>query len=104
MLLAGAPNRYSIFKDVPTIKEAGLGNPIVTNRGVAGPPDMPAYAAQKLEEVFKKVSENDQFKKYVDENVMQPNWLSSTDYGKWLAEESDRTRTSFDELGLLKKK
>jgi tripartite-type tricarboxylate transporter receptor subunit TctC len=55
VFLACAPNRYPEFKDIPTIKEAGLGDPIVTYRGIVSPPNMPDYAAKKLEAALKKV-------------------------------------------------
>jgi tripartite-type tricarboxylate transporter receptor subunit TctC len=59
ILLAGAPNRYPQFKNVPTIKEAGLGEPLVAYRGIVGPPNMPDYAVKKIEMVFKKVVDTD---------------------------------------------
>jgi len=104
VLLSGAPARYLAFKDVPTIQEAGLGVSITTCRGFVGPPEMPEYAAKKLEAAFKKVFESAPFKKFMDETLQQPFWLSSTEYGKFLQEESDRTKVWLDELGLLKKK
>jgi len=104
VLLSGAPSRYSMFKDIPTIKEAGLGVPVVTYRGFVGPPDMPQYAVKKLEAAFTKVFENKQFQKYMDDTLQQPFWLSSAEYGKFLQEESDRTKMWFDDLGMLKKK
>ena len=104
VLLSGAPARYPMFKDVPTIQEAGLGVAITTCRGFVGPPEMPDYAAKKLEAAFKKVFESAQFKKYMEDTLQQPFWLSSAEYGKFLQEESDRTKGWLDELGLLKKK
>lgn len=104
VLLSGAPSRYAMFKDIPTIQEAGLGVPVVTYRGFVGPPDMPEYAAKKLEAAFKKVFDSKPFQKYMDDTLQQPFWLSSKEYGKFLQEESDRTKGWFDELGLLKKK
>jgi len=104
VLLTGAPSRYEAFPDVPTIKEAGLGDPIILYRGIAGPPDMPDYAVKKLQEAFKKIMENPQFKKYVDDALMQPFYMSSKDYSKFLDEEYVRFKGWLDELGLLKKK
>ncbi len=104
VLLNGAPSRYEAFKDVPTIKEAGLGDPIILYRGIAGPPDMPEYAVKKLEAAFKKAMGNAQFKKYIDDALMQPFWQSSSEYGKFLDEENMRFKGWLDELGLLKKK
>jgi putative tricarboxylic transport membrane protein len=104
VLLNGAPQRYDAFKDVPTIKEAGLGDPIILYRGIAGPPDIPESAVKKLEAAFKKATENPQFKKYVDESLMQPFWQPSKEYSKFLDEENLRFKGWLDELGLLKKK
>ena len=104
VLLSGAPARYPMFKEIPTIQEAGLGVSITTCRGFVGPPEMPEYAAKKLEAAFKKVFESAQFQKYMADTLQLPFWLSSAEYGKFLQEESDRTKGWLDELGLLKKK
>ncbi len=104
ILLAGAPARYPMFKDILTIKEAGLGVPVVTYRGFVGPTGMPDYAAKKLEVAFKKVFDSPQFKKYMDETLQLPYWLSAAEYGKFLQEESDRTLAWFEDLGLMRKK
>jgi putative tricarboxylic transport membrane protein len=86
VLLACAPNRYSQFKDVPTIKEAGMGEPVGTYRGIVGPPNMPVYAARKLEAALEKVLHHDRFKKHIDDTLMQPAWMSSQEYSKFLDE------------------
>lgn len=104
VLLSGAPARYPMFKEIPTIQEAGLGVSITTCRGFVGPPEMPEYAARKLEAAFKKVFESAQFQKYMADTLQLPFWLPSAEYGKFLQEESDRTKGWLDELGLLKKK
>ncbi len=104
VLLNGAPSRYEAFKDVPTIKEAGLGDPIILYRGIAGPPDMPEYAVKKLEAAFKRAAGNVQFKKYIDDALMQPFWQPASEYSKFLDEENTRFKGWLDELGLLKKK
>jgi len=64
LLLAGAPYRFPQFKDVPTMKESGFGDPILAYRGVVGTPNMPDYAARKIEVTFKKVTESNRFKKF----------------------------------------
>jgi putative tricarboxylic transport membrane protein len=104
VLLAGAPNRYPEFKDAPTMKEAGFGEPILTYRGIVGPPNMPDYAVKKLEAAFKKVVENDRYKKFLEDTVMQPFWLSTQEWGKLLDEENDRWKVLLSEVDLLKKK
>ncbi len=104
VILAGAPNRYPDFKDVPTIKEAGLGDPIVTCRGIVGPPNMPDYAARRIEAVFKKVVETDRFKKFVNDSMLQPVWMSAGEYSQYLYKETDLWKVRLSELDLLKKK
>ncbi len=104
VLLTGAPSRYEMFKDVPTIQERGLGAPIAMMRGLTGPPDMPDYAVKYLEAAFKKVFDSRPFQKYMSDNLMLPFWLSSKNYGKFLAEENERTKGWLGDVGLLKKK
>jgi putative tricarboxylic transport membrane protein len=104
VLLACAPNRYPQFKDVPTIKEAGMGEPVGTYRGVVGPPNMPDYAVKKIEVALKKVMDTARFKKYIDDTLMQPAWMSSLEYSKFLDEENDRCKVRLTLIDLLKKK
>ncbi len=102
VILAGAPNRYPEFNDVPTMKEAGMGEAIVSYRGFVGPPNMPDYAVKKLEAVFKKVMENDRFKKYMENGAQLLAWMSSQEYSKFLEKETDLWRVRLSELDLLK--
>ena len=104
VLLAGVPNRYPEFKDVPTIGEAGMGEPIVIYYGIVGPPNMPDYAVKKLEPVFKKVMENSRYKKFLKDSIMQPFWMSSVEYGKFLEKTNDQWKTWLSEIDSLKKK
>lgn len=103
VLLAGALNRYSQYRDVPTVKEAGMGEPLLIYRGIMGPPNMPDYAVKKLEAVFKKVANSDRFKKYGEDSMMQPAWMSSDEYRNHLMKEQAGWTERLSELGLLKK-
>jgi putative tricarboxylic transport membrane protein len=106
VLAAAVPERFLLYKDVPTFKEAGLGDPrIALNyRGVLGPPDMPEYAVKKLEAVFKKVANSDRFKKFVEDSAMQSAWMSPHEYGQFLEAETTQWKGVLSEYGLLKKK
>jgi putative tricarboxylic transport membrane protein len=103
VLFSNSVNRYPQYKDIPTIKEVGLGDAVGTYRGVVGPPNMPAYAVKKLEAVFKKVMDNDRFKKFMADSMTLPAWMPSHEYGKLLEEENERLRVRLAELDLLKK-
>jgi putative tricarboxylic transport membrane protein len=102
-LLTAAPKRFPEFKDVPTMQETGMGEPIVSYRGIVGPPNMPDYAVKKLEAAFKKVMESDRFKKYMGEMMMMPWWLSSDEYSKLLDKSNDQWKELLKEVDLLKK-
>jgi putative tricarboxylic transport membrane protein len=103
-LLTFAPDRYPQFKDAPTTKESDMGEPISSYRGILGPPDMPGYAVKKLEVTFKKAWDNDRFQKYMGDMLMQPYWLSSSEYGKQLDKMNEQWKVTLGEFGLLKKK
>jgi putative tricarboxylic transport membrane protein len=100
VLLAVAPNRYPVFKDAPTMQEAGLGIPLVQYRGFVGAPGMPEYARRRIESVFEKVKNNDRLKQFFADLYMQPAWMSSAEKKKFLDEENARYK---EWVGLLKK-
>ncbi len=103
VLLAGAPNRYPEFKDAPTYKEAGLGEPIIAFRGLLGSSNMPDYAVKKLEAAFKKVTDSAMFKKYLGDTMSQPFWMPAQEYSKFLDDENERWKKLLTELNLVKK-
>jgi putative tricarboxylic transport membrane protein len=102
VLLAGAPVRYPQFKDAPTCKEAGLGEPFMAYRGFVGPPNMPDYAVKKLEAAFKKVIEHSQFKKFIGDMSL-PTWMSPNEFSKFLDNENNRWKELLTDLNLVKK-
>jgi putative tricarboxylic transport membrane protein len=104
VLLTGAPSRYPQFKDIPTVEEKGFGKPVLSYRGIVGPPNMPDYAVKKLEQVFKKVMTTDRFKAFLMDWMTQPFWLSPQEFSKFLDDENDRWSRMLIELNLLKKK
>ncbi len=104
VLLNVAPNRFPQFKDAPTQKEAGLGEPHVGHHGILGPPDMPGYAVKKLEATFKKVVESDRWKKFLEHELLQPGWIPTADYSRLVNEQIGKQKASLSELNLLKKK
>jgi tripartite-type tricarboxylate transporter receptor subunit TctC len=104
VLVVAAPKRFPEYKDAPTMEEAGMGESLLQYRGYVAPPNMPGYAVKKLEAALKKVMENDRFKKYMGDVMVQPFWLSPQEYGKLIEKETDKWRELLSELDLLKKK
>jgi putative tricarboxylic transport membrane protein len=103
VLLTGAWNRYPQFKDIPTTKEAGMGEAVMIYRGIVGTPNMPDYAVKKLEAAFKKLMNSERFKKFMEDGMMQPAWMSTGEYTKLLEKEQDHVKALLTELNLLKK-
>ena len=104
VLLNIALDRFAQFKDAPTQKEAGLGEPNIDHHGILGPPNMPGYAVEKLEATFKKVVESDRWNKFLEHELLQPGWISTADYSKLMNEQIDKQKAILSELNLLKKK
>jgi tripartite-type tricarboxylate transporter receptor subunit TctC len=101
VILTCTNERDPRFPDVPTIKEAGMGDPVMAHRGVIGPPDMPDYAVKKLTVAFKTLLNNDRYQKFSED--METAWMTSVEYGKYLAKEHDQLEELYGELKLLKK-
>jgi putative tricarboxylic transport membrane protein len=104
ILLSGTAKRYShpLLKDVPSIEELKLGDAVVSYRGVFAAPEIPASAVKTLEAALKKAYETERFKKYIDEEVMQPGWMASGEYAKFLDVESVNVKERLIEAGELK--
>jgi putative tricarboxylic transport membrane protein len=104
VLLANALTRYPEFKNAPTIKEAGLGEPILLYRGVVGPPDIPDYAVKKLEAAFMKVSDSERFRGFLRDKTIQPAWMPAVEYGNLLHKLNDQWNQMLTEHDFMKKK
>ncbi|MDU8928102.1 tripartite tricarboxylate transporter substrate-binding protein [Alisedimentitalea sp. MJ-SS2] len=75
-LVAFTPERLAAFPDVPTARE--LGHDIVywMQRSFVGPKDMPAEAAAYYTDMFKKLSETEEWKTYTEEKSLMNDFLS----------------------------
>ena len=67
----------SDFKDLPTMKELGFNVIFNTHRGITAPAGISAEAVAHYENAFKKLSENDAFKKYIADNNITPTYMNS---------------------------
>lgn len=87
MLCLLAEERSKFFPDVPTAKE--LGFDVVNNqdRGFVIHKSVPKEVVEQLESIFKKISENEGFKKQAEELNMEVRFLGTEDYTAALKEE-----------------
>jgi tripartite-type tricarboxylate transporter receptor subunit TctC len=96
-----ADQRLSVFPDVPTLTEAGLGNVKVASWfALAAPAGTPAPIVQKLHDAFVKASQDPELKRRMTENGTLLNTSTPEAMGRLLAEEVATTKQLVDELGL----
>ena len=53
---------------------------------------------------YKKVMESDRFHNFLKKSIMQPFWMSSVEYGKFLEKTNNQWKVWLGEIDLLKKK
>ncbi|MCM0650928.1 tripartite tricarboxylate transporter substrate binding protein [Clostridium swellfunianum] len=93
-----------VFKDTPTFKELGYKDIEVREvRAIAGPPSMPAEAVKFYEDMLKKVTETDDWKKnYIEKNLLTPKYMNAADTKKFFTEQIELYKKVFTEVGVMK--
>ena len=90
-----------IFSNVPTFKEQGLG--VIGNNwyGIAAPKGLPLEVKNKLESGFKKIINDPEFKRNLEQLGLQAAYLGSKESEKqWLSDGENLTKT-VKETGIL---
>lgn len=82
-----APQRLSILKDVPTMRELGYDVVYDQGRGVVAPAGIPQDQLQFLVELMRKVTQTREWDEYAAKNAMTVRFLDSAAYGKFLEDE-----------------
>jgi putative tricarboxylic transport membrane protein len=92
------------WKDVPTAKEA-LGADIQYQmlRGIFGPPNMPKEVLEWYVDLFKKVYETPDFKKYLEDGALKPAFSTGAEYTKWVEQNEKLHKDLMAQGGLLPK-
>jgi putative tricarboxylic transport membrane protein len=93
--------RLPKWPDVPTLKEAGFDvTPTPQIRGVVAPPQMPADAAAYWIHTFEKLTHTKSWQKYLDENELEPAFVSGDAFMKSMKETSAELREQFQKAGV----
>lgn len=88
---------------VPTMREQGIEGRTVTNwRGVFAPPGITAAQVTYWDEVFAKIVATDDWKKVIDLEHTESQFLRSRDFAKFLDAEYLVSRATLTELGFAK--
>jgi putative tricarboxylic transport membrane protein len=88
---------------IPTLKEAtGVDMSYLMLRGIFAAPKISKDVQQGYVELFKKVTEKGDWKKYLADFALKPAFLTGDDYVKWLEEKDKTTKDLMVKGGLLK--
>jgi putative tricarboxylic transport membrane protein len=91
------------WRDIPTMKEGtGVDMKYLMLRGIFTSPKVPKEAQDWYVDLFRKVTQTSEWKKYVEDNALLPAYVSGADYVKWLEEKDAATRKLMREGGLIK--
>ncbi len=91
------------WRDIPTMKEAtDFDMSYLMLRGIFLPPGVPKEALEWYVDLFRKVTETPEWKKYVADNALKPAFLTGPEYVKWLQEKEALTKDLMQKGGLLK--
>lgn len=89
---------------IPTLKEAtGVDVSYLMLRGIFAPPKIKPEVQAGYVELFKKVTETEDFKKYVNENALKSAFLAGPEFVKWVGEQDALHKSLMDKGGMLKK-
>ena len=88
---------------VPTLKQLGYPFVFESPWGIAGPKGMDPKVVAKLQDAFKKASDEPFFRETLEKYEMIPNWMDAATYTKFVGEYMVSERDSLTKLGLAKK-
>jgi len=88
---------------IPTLKEAtGVDISYLMLRGIFAPSGISKEVQAGYVELFKKVTDTDDFKRYLTENALKPAFLAGPEYVKWLEETEDLHKDLMRKGGMIK--
>ncbi len=91
------------YPDVPTMKELGYNVVLELFRGISVPKATPADVVKKLEEAFKKASEDPDFVAYCKKNSFNVSFMGQEAFNKYVVSMNDNVAVVMTEAGLKKK-
>ena len=91
------------WQDVPTCKSAGLDVEYVMLRGIFMPPGVPQDAVDFYVDLFKRVRELPEWKKYTEDAAFNQTSMSGREYADWVGKAETTHRNLMQEAGFLAK-
>lgn len=84
-----ADNRIETLPDVPTLKELGHNVVSGTWRGIAVPKGTPKEIVDTLDAAIKKVTESEDFKKFMNNSTFGVQYLSQEDFKEFIEKDTE---------------
>ena len=91
--------RIAAMPDVPTMTELGHPMTYYMQRSFVAPPEMPAEAAAFYVELFRKVSETEEWKTYAAEQALDADFLTGEALQRYFLEEREAHRKLLAAMG-----
>jgi tripartite-type tricarboxylate transporter receptor subunit TctC len=92
------------WNDIPTCKEAGVPTSYEMLRGIFMPGNAPKEAVAFYVDLFKKVRETPEWKKFMQDGAFTQTFMSGKEYADWVAKAEKLHRDLMKEAGFLAKK
>ena len=93
--------RLPAFPNVPTLKEAGFNvTPVPQVRGVVAPPGIPKENVAYWEEVFRKLTQTESWKKFLADNQFEDGYQNAAQLSKFYDEFTGQMRGILQEAGV----
>ncbi len=103
VLAVTAPKRMGgVFAQVPTWREHRIDAVVGNWRGIAGPPKLDRQQVAYWENVFSRLIRSDEWKKDLDANSAEPDYMNSAESKKFLDSELEDLRKVLGDLDLAK--
>lgn len=87
--------------DIPSCKQAGIDVDYLMLRGIFMPSGVPKEAVDYYVDVFKKVRETPEWKKFMGDGAFNTSFMSGTEYVKWVEKAESTHRDLMKEAGFL---
>ena len=104
ILAVAARQRLAPLAAIPTMREQGLDMHVAAGRSFAAPAGIPKDAAQYLESMFEKAYRSATWQDYMARNLMEPVYMNSADYARYLAARQPEFTQFIAEVGLARRK
>ena len=103
IIALGAPRRMGgAVAGVPTLREQGMDIVVSNWRGIVGAKGLGAAQVAYWDEVLAKVVAVDEWKKSLDAQFWEGNFLRSREFTKYLENDYNQTKAVMTDLGLVK--